>query len=76
MKSLIVDDKLMIREGIKNLLHHFKVIHELHEVSDGLQAIKISSNIDFDIILMDISMPNLDGISTTEKIMKKTLKIK
>jgi YesN/AraC family two-component response regulator len=36
MKSLIVDDKLMIREGIKNLLHHFKVIHELHEVSDGL----------------------------------------
>jgi YesN/AraC family two-component response regulator len=36
MKSLIVDDKLMIREGIKNLFHHFKVIHELHEVTDGL----------------------------------------
>jgi YesN/AraC family two-component response regulator len=73
MKSLIVDDKLMIREGIKNLFHHFKVIHELHEVTDGLEAIKISSNIDFDIILMDISMPNLDGLNATEKNHEKKL---
>jgi DNA-binding NarL/FixJ family response regulator len=67
---LIVDDKLMIREGIKYLLHDLKITNDTYEACDGFQAIEITKKKSFDIILMDISMPNLDGISATKEIMK------
>jgi LuxR family maltose regulon positive regulatory protein len=60
----------MIREGIKYLLHDLKITNDTYEASDGFQAIEITKKKSFDIILMDISMPNLDGISATKEIMK------
>jgi len=70
MKILIVDDNLMIRDGIKYLLSDFKIDCETFEASDGLQAIEFSTKLEFDFIFMDISMPNMDGITATGIIMK------
>jgi len=71
MNILIVDDKLMIRDGIKYLLHDQNITNNTYEACDGLQAIEITNKRNFDIILMDISMPNLDGINATKQIMKQ-----
>ncbi len=70
MKLLIVDDKKVIREGIKGLLLKFKKTLEIQETSNGLLAVNMVLAEDFDIILMDIDMPVMNGITATEHIIK------
>lgn len=59
---LLADDHLMIREGIKNLLELDKNIKVIAEASDGYECLNLVNKIDPDIVLMDINMPNLDGL--------------
>lgn len=67
-KLLIVDDESGIREIIKK----YAVFegHEVFEASGGLQAIDICRNEKFDIIILDIMMPDLDGFSVCKEIRK------
>ena len=63
---LIVDDEIRIREVVKEycLLEDYNVL----EASDGLEALEIVKNNDIDLIVLDIMMPKLDGLSTFSKI--------
>lgn len=65
-KILIVDDE----EKIRTLVKKYAVFegHEVTEASDGMEAIRICENQDFDIIILDVMMPELDGFSTCRKI--------
>ena len=65
-KILIVDDE----EKIRTLVKKYAVFegHEVTEASNGMEAIKICENNDFDIIILDVMMPELDGFSTCRKI--------
>lgn len=65
-KILIVDDE----EKIRTLIKKYAVFegHDVAEASDGMEAIKICENQDFDIIILDVMMPELDGFSTCRKI--------
>ncbi len=67
-KILIVDDEARIREIIKK----YAVFegHEVTEAADGMEAIQICREKDFDIIIMDIMMPELDGFSACKEIRK------
>jgi DNA-binding response OmpR family regulator len=67
-KILIVDDEAGIREIIKK----YAVFegHEVIEASDGMEAIQICKEKDFDIIIMDVMMPELDGFSACKEIRK------
>ena len=71
-KILIVDDEKQIREMISKYISHFD--HECIMASDGLEALKIYKNNDFDVVIMDIMMPNLDGYETFKRMkdMKET----
>ena len=60
----------MIRMELNISCLILKLIVKLFEASDGLQAIELSTKLEFDIIFMDISMPNMDGITATGIIMK------
>jgi len=65
-KILIVDDEIRIREVIKEYAVLYG--HEVKEASDGLQAIEMIKDEDFDVVILDIMMPNLDGFVACKKI--------
>lgn len=70
IRIVIADDHAMVREGIKRLLEldgQFKVVGE---ASDGLECLSIMNREKPDIVLLDINMPNMNGIQTLEKIRK------
>ena len=68
-KILVVDDEFRIRELIKK----YAVFegHTVEEAVDGIQAISICNQQDFDLIIMDVMMPELDGFSACREIRKK-----
>ena len=66
MKILIVDDEIRIREVVKEYARVNEF--ECDETSDGYKAIELALNNDYDCILLDIMMPNLDGFSACKKI--------
>ena len=67
-RILIVDDEERIREVIREYAEFEG--HEVVEAEDGMQAVKICKEEDFDIVIMDIMMPKLDGFSACKEIRK------
>ena len=68
MKVLIVDDEEMIRGVLKEYVEFEG--GTAYEAADGMQAVKMCRDFDFDIIIMDVMMPRLDGFSAVKEIKK------
>ncbi len=68
MKVLIVDDEAMIREVLKEYVEFDG--NEAHEAADGMEAVKLCKEQDYDLVLMDVMMPHLDGFSAVKEIKK------
>ena len=68
MKVLIVDDEDMIRNVLKEYVEFEG--NEAFEAADGMEAVKMCRTDDFDVILMDVMMPRLDGFSAVKEIKK------
>lgn len=68
MKVLIVDDEDMIR-GVLREYVEFEG-NEAYEAADGMEAVNMCRENDFDVILMDVMMPRLDGFSAVKEIKK------
>lgn len=62
MKVLIVDDSFLMRRIIRNILEKDDTLEVVGEASDGVVALEKVSELSPDIILLDIEMPNMDGI--------------
>lgn len=67
-RILVVDDEQNIREVIKEYAEFEG--HQVEEACDGMQAIEMVKNNDYDIIIMDVMMPRLDGYSACKEIRK------
>ncbi len=67
-KILVVDDEENIREVIKEYAEFEG--HKVDEACDGMQAVEMAKNTDYDIIIMDVMMPRLDGYSACKEIRK------
>lgn len=67
-KILVVDDEIKIREIIKEYAEFEG--YEVAQAEDGMQAVEMVKNQDFDIIIMDVMMPKLDGYSSCKEIRK------
>ncbi len=67
-KILIADDEQKIREVLREYAEYEG--HEVVEAVDGMQAVELSKQEDFDIIILDIMMPRLDGFSACKEIRK------
>lgn len=73
---MITDDHSMIREGLKQLLElegDFKVIAE---AADGVECISKLEEVTPDVLLLDINMPNMNGLEVLQKMKEKRVKVK
>ena len=74
---MLVDDHVLIREGIKKLLEFDGSIQVIEEASDGSECLEKLNSVQPDILLLDINMPNKNGIEGLEKLKneKNPLKV-
>jgi DNA-binding NarL/FixJ family response regulator len=76
IKILIADDHAIVREGLRLILETHGEMKVVAETADGLEAIKQAKTLNPDVILMDISMPGLNGIEATRRIRKDCPRIR
>jgi DNA-binding NarL/FixJ family response regulator len=69
---VLAEDHVLLREGLKSLLQTFENFVVVGEANDGYQAVELCETLTVDLVLMDLSMPKLDGLKAT-KIIKRTL---
>jgi NarL family two-component system response regulator LiaR len=68
---LVVDDHAIIRKGVKAVLDLIPDINLVGEAEDGIQAIQIDQELVPDVILMDLVMPEMDGIACINQLKKQ-----
>jgi two-component system, NarL family, response regulator LiaR len=71
LSVMIADDQTLFREGIKDLLENEKTIQVVGEAADGPEAIRLAKKLKPDVTLMDIKLPQMDGVSATRIIRKE-----
>jgi two-component system, NarL family, response regulator LiaR len=69
IQIMLVDDHAMIRAGLKVLLEQIPDLHVVGEAANGFQAIELVKQLQPDVILMDLSMPGMDGIEAIQRIL-------
>ena len=72
IRVLIVDDVADTRENVRKLLQFEADVDVVGAARSGKEGIQLSQELDPDVILMDINMPDIDGISATESIRQKS----
>jgi NarL family two-component system response regulator YdfI len=68
IKILIADDHLIIRQGLRLILETENDLELVGEASDGNEAIRLCQKLNPDVVLMDLRMPNMDGLTAIEKL--------
>lgn len=71
IKVMIADDHSLIREGIKQLLEFDGSIEVVAQAADGNETIEVLSEVQPDILLLDINMPNMNGLDVLQELKKK-----
>jgi DNA-binding NarL/FixJ family response regulator len=67
-KILLADDHVMFRRGVKKIIEGIKGVKVVGEASDGLELLRLLREINPNLVIMDISMPNLRGLEATREI--------
>ena len=70
IRIIITDDHQLFRNGLKILLNAFQEFEVVGEASNGEEFLRIIKNTPADVVLMDINMPEMDGIEATRKGLK------
>lgn len=71
IRVLVADDQGMIRAGLRSLLERDSGIRVVGEAVDGHDAVLAARRVNPDVVLMDIRMPELDGIEATRQLLRK-----
>lgn len=70
LKIVIIDDHRMIREGLQQLLELDGEISVIGQAGDGIEGLELLKKVNPDVILLDINMPNMNGIEMLEHLKK------
>ena len=70
-KIAIIDDHQLFREGVKRILEFEKAFQVVAEGDDGSDAVSIVSAHNPDVVIMDINMPQMNGIEATRELTEK-----
>lgn len=71
IKVMLTDDHALMREGIKHLLEFDGSIEVIEEASDGIECLQKLEKIHPDILLLDINMPEMNGIEVLEELKRR-----
>lgn len=73
---MLTDDHVLMREGIKHLLEFDGSVEVIEEASDGVECLEKLEKVTPDILLLDINMPDMNGIEVLEELKKRNSNIK
>jgi two-component system response regulator NreC len=76
IKIIIADDHTIFRQGLRMLLAQEDDMEVIGEAADGIEALELAKKLNPDIILLDIAMPNMDGVQVAGRIKKSLPQIK
>lgn len=72
IRVLVADDHYLVRQGVRALLDNARGIEVVGEARDGHEALQLAHTLEPDVVVIDISMPELDGIATTAKLQESS----
>jgi two-component system response regulator DegU len=73
---MLVDDHAILREGLASLLQRYSDIEVVGEAEDGQVAVELAHVLRPDVVVMDLSMPRLNGIEATRKIVSELPRVR
>ncbi|MGC2063363.1 MAG: response regulator transcription factor [Thermodesulfovibrionales bacterium] len=76
LKILLADDHKIVRDGLRNLLEKQPDITVAGEAEDGREALQLARKLSPDVVIMDIAMPDLNGIEATRLILSEIQNVK
>ena len=68
LRVLLVDDHAVVREGLRSLLSHDRRFEIVGDAADGLQAIAAVQRLSPDVVVLDVSMPGMNGVQVTRRL--------
>jgi len=71
IRVLLVDDHVMVRQGLRTVLESYSDIEVVGEARDGREAVELAERLTPEVIVMDINMPNMNGIEATVGIKSR-----
>ncbi len=69
IRVLLVDDHAILRQGLRTLLEQDGHVQVVGEAGNGLEAVRAVREVEADVVLMDVAMPELNGIEATRRIL-------
>jgi DNA-binding NarL/FixJ family response regulator len=75
-RVMIVDDDTMIRRGVQSLLRPYSEWELCGEAANGTDAVRLAQELEPEVIIMDLSMPGMDGVTATRAIRRILPRVK
>ena len=76
IRVLVADDHKIMREGLRALLEKQTDMQVVAEAENGMSAVRMARDLAPDVVIMDIAMPDLNGIGATKKIRSESPEVK